>query len=332
MMIKASSLHVQEAGTAFPKRFEFVKSCRDVNEQGEQCIGGYYSGITEKANMCRNCHGTGKVKQTNEMESVELEWADGMTVENFIDLSRLIYDHRPPVESLAYLDGKLQAFYRLIGSLIFNQDLTQGVSMRTATEVNAAEDTITNHLRNMAECIERAWEFAHMCALGYYSANLEKFDASLTHPADFQIARLEDVISEMKLASEAGAGAEAVLALKRRILHRLHRNDTNMVESAMAFERHRPYADKPDDVAMAIIQGLAPDDPTRVLWENFFEVKEEVFARMRELGIAFHELKWARQKSYIAKAVEAKTAAMKLATVPELPEPMGFNFNEPEDE
>lgn len=328
MMHKSTTLHGMEIAQGFPKRFSFVKACDSQNEQGAVCTGGYYGGIREKDMMCKQCHGSGKVKQASELEEVELLWPEGMDKEYMIDLTKLIYDHRPPIDALSYFNDKLNAYFRLIGALIFNQDLTEGVSMKTATEINAAEQSITNHLRFMAEKIENAWEFAHLCYIAYSGGSPEKCDVGLSHPDDMQVSPLSAVLADLSQARASGAPIQAIDALEKRILHRLYKNEAVRVSDAVAFSQHLPWRDKSPAEAAAISQSRQWDDPDRIVYENFSRIQAEVSAALN--GLPFSKLNWQAQKERIARAVELIVSQAKPV---EAPEPAGieeFNF-EPGD-
>jgi hypothetical protein len=319
MMNVGTTLHSMQIAQGFAKSFQYVKACREVNEQGEVCVAGYYGGVRHKDNMCRSCNGSGKIKQSSELEDVELLWPDGGDASEFIDLSKLAYHHRAPIDNLQYFNDQLNAYFRLIGALIFNQDLTEGVSMKTATEIMSAEDAITNHLRFMAEALENAWELAHLCAVGYAGGDPEKADVSLAHPDDLAITPTIAVVQELQQAKAAGATVAAIKAFHRKMLARLYKNDAQAVADGMAFESHRPWADKEAAQAFAISQSRAATDPKRVLFECFAEVVEDVKAKLGT--IRFSQLNRQAQKREIAQAVQNIIDAM---VIEALPEPIGI--------
>lgn len=324
MMNKSTTLQSMEIAQGFAKRFAYVKECRAVNEQGEACQGGYYGGYAEKGKLCRSCNGSGKVKQASELDEVELLWPEGQGVEAMIELSKLIYDHRPPIEGIAYFNDKLNAYFRLIGALVFNQDLTEGVSMKTATEIRSAEDSITNHLLPMSGKIENAWEMGHLAAVAYAGADPGRADASLAHPDDMMITSLATVLEELSMAKGVATIA-AVDAIQKKILHRLYKNEAVMVADAMAYELHRPWRDKEPAVAASIAQSRAVDDIDRVIFENFARIQSTVQAALN--GLPFSKLNWAAQRKRIQTAAEGIILEMKTEETPEPPDPAMFNFD-----
>lgn len=324
MMNKATTLHSAEIAQGFAKRFEYVKECTAENEQGQVCTGGFYGGVRDMGNRCRACGGSGHVTQMSELETIRLSWPAGADAAEMVDLSKLVHDHRPPIDTIQYFNDKVNAYYRMVNALIFNQDLTEGISMRTATEVNSAEQSITNHLLPMAEAIENAWEFGHLVAIALAGGDPGKVDVSMSHPEDYQVSPLAAVIEELNKAKQAGASMEATAAIQRRILNRLYRNDTVKVSDAMAFMAHMPWRDKDPATAVAISQARAQGDPDRLLFENFSRVQAEVFAGLG--GIPFSKLKWAAQKDRIKKALDIISAEIKALDNPEPAGPEAFNF------
>jgi hypothetical protein len=281
--------------------------------------------------MCRSCNGTGERHVKSELDVIRLFLPPNATQADLLKLSELRYDYRPPIDGMKYMDDKVQLLMRMITSLVFNQDLTEQVSMATATAVNAAVDSISNHLRLMAEQIENAWEFCHVIAMGYMGIDPERGEASLTHPTDFEIEPMSAVIANYAAAKAAGLPQAALDPLARRILNRMYRNDPRRVNEAMAFEEWRPFRGKADNLAAMIAGGLDPMDNTRILWEHFDRVAEEARALMPQ-GKTFDELSRARQGQIITRAIETVKEGLTPLAAPALPDPFTFDEIETEDD
>ena len=294
-------MDIMDTTSAFPEKYRYVPDCDYQNEQGEICEGGVFA----SGGTCPACKGTGKKYAITEQKIIEFAFEAGMAEDDVIELSKLAYDHRPPVESLEYLNTKIQGFFRMIQALVFNQDLTEAISMKTATEVRAAVDAITNHLMPMAERIEAAWEMAHKCALAYNAPDaIDESEYSCKHPDDFQVNSMEDVIKNLNETIKAGGTPEAVAGMQRRLLFRIYPNDSNYVGSAMAFNSFLPFASMPKDQQYARITELPDDHPDRVLTERAGYIQANVFSALEQQGVYFSELTRPMQRSMIEAEVK----------------------------
>lgn len=293
-------MDVMDTTSAFPERFRYVPDCDYQNEQGDICERGTLT----SGEKCPSCKGTGKKYAMTEQRSIEFAFEPGMNAEDIIELAKLAYDHRPPTESLNYLNDKLNSFFRMVQALIFNQDLTQAISMKTATEVNAAVDAITNHLMPMASALEAVWEMGHKCALAYNAIPPEKAEYSCKHPDDFQVSSTTQVINDLKETIEAGASNEAVTAMQRKLLLRAYPNDTNYVDSCIAFQSYLPFQSLPSAQQFAIITSLPANHPDRVLTERAGYIQNRIFQELQTKGLYFTEIDAVAQRSMIEAEVE----------------------------
>lgn len=303
LMVVGNTSQVTDIAHGFPKLYRYVGECKHINAQGDVCQSGYYGGVREKDYMCPQCKGKGSITQTSELDVVDMILPNDAGNADMIDLSRLQHSIRPPIEGMAYMNEKVQELMRLVTALVFNQDTTGRVEMATATAVNSAVDSITNKLRDMAEQIENAWEMCHVIAMGYLGADPAQGEASLTHPADFEIEPMGMVVADYSAAKAAGLPAPALDPLLRRILNRMYRNDPRRVAEALALEEWRPLRGKTDALAAMIVAGLDPLDTTRLLWEHFDRVVEEVRALL-PAGRMFQEFARTAQGNFISSAVE----------------------------
>jgi hypothetical protein len=202
--------------------------------------------------------------------------------------------------------------------------------MVTATEIKAAERTITNHLTALAKSIEVAWEFAHKAALAYNQADYTEGEYALSHSEDLQIAEFETAIEHLQSARTANAPAGVIAQLERRLLFRTNSTDTKLVDSEMDFQRHIPFGGLSENVAMATVSALERDDPTRVLWERSAEIKAAIFEELARRGEYFAPYTYREQQGMIATAVAEFTEKFIRPYMPAPALPGAFNREEEE--
>lgn len=288
---------------AYPKEVRQVQACTAEHEDYGMCDAGYYGGLRDREHICGVCRGSGKAPVIGEMDTMDFILPVRVTDEELLDLTKLLYTHHPPVDALDAMRTRLDSLMQLVASLIFSQDPTQRVDMKTATAVNAAERTITNHLRWIAEKLEGAWEYSVLMMLEYNDGDLSKVDISLSHPADLVLTSLDVAIQNLKSAQDAGASASAIKTLQKAVLLRQNPADMRRVDSGVAFLSHKPFSGLPTNMQSVIAMGYSQDHPLRVLWENFDQIQCDVEDELQRNGVYFSELTRPNQTTLIDAAV-----------------------------
>ncbi len=287
---------------AYPKRWEFEKECVFSDEERGRCDGGYLGGIRDKDHICPVCKGTGfPANFTTEQASVKLLLPESAEMQNkLLDLSKLSFVEPINTEILSLMDERVRDLERRIMEAVFDTGTYQrpeGTTTRTATEIRAQTEGYSDVLKPFCSLVSRAYELFYRVAAQYM-----EFGIQVDHefPEDLQITSLTDEVDIFKEMRDSGVGFEALAAQRGRVLDKVTEGDVTARENIKAKYRHEPFAGKNPEAVAQIIAERSPQDPDRVLWENF----EAVFTDIFDERPLFHQMAFAAQKA----AVSAKVA------------------------
>jgi hypothetical protein len=301
-----SYLDVGVSLNVFTRLFMTVKRCKFKDAAHHECKGGVLQGITQdeyesgkyRDNTCPNCKGDGWIKQDTEQGFVGVPFPEAG--QEMLDLSKLIHKEKGDIEVVTMLMDKLDKASKRVMAVILNQEQYDSTSsVKTAMEVGLNHTRLYNKLSPFAEKVGRIWSLQHR--LAFQAFNDPNGTGKMTYPADFAMKTVEQLQKEYRDAVESGQGYEVIWQIKCQILQKIHRNSPEMVDEIKAFERFRPFRDKPEQVQLSIVQGRAKNDPQRVLFENWPEIQEAV--RIKLGTEKFHRQSYDRQKALIGDAV-----------------------------
>lgn len=297
-----SLLQLQKYLHIFAEKHQYVRRCNHRNEEGLECIRGYYGGTYNADDTCRACKGTGKVMAASEQDVITLAWPD--RAEELLDLAKLTHYVERPLSIVEFYRQEVEAAGRIVMYATFNQqnapiDEVMQVG-ETATKTRLDYDKIYNKLYPFANLVARAWELAQRTAYGYYGVSAE---AEMSYPMDFKMKGFLELAGEYRAGKEAGLSYEILAGIEADAITKQYRNDKAKAKDIIAFSRWKPWKDKTPEEVAVIIQGRDNTDPARLLWENWPHVVDAV-----TIGLAmqpFHTLPPDQQKEILyEKAIE----------------------------
>lgn len=258
------------------KEFQYVKACDHQDEEsGAMCEGGYYGGIRSKDHLCRMCSGTGKITSVSEQSVITLAWPERM--DEVFDLAKLSYYQERPIPILEMFRKEIDTIARQITLTVFSQqnvDASSLANVQTATQSKIESDKVNNKLAPFAANIEKAWELAWRVAFNYYNQQADQ--VRLAFPQDFKLQTLQELIATYQAGVAAGLPYTVLSAIKMDIMKKLYRNTPQVVLLAEAMEKHKPFRSKTPEEAAIILQGRAPDDPEKQLYEQWDNVATDI--------------------------------------------------------
>jgi hypothetical protein len=202
-------------------------------------------------------------------------------------------------------------------TVTLNQELLdQTQVVKTATEAGLNHSRLYNKLSPFAEHVAKIWSLQIRLMFQVYKH--PEGTATMTYPADFAMKTIEQLEQDYKRAVDSGLGYEVQWQIKCQILEKIHRNNPGLVAEIKAFEKYRPFKDKDETTALNIAQGRAVDDPQRIAFENWPEVKEIAKDRLKGTESRFQDLSIEAQKEAIRTAVEEVAGVIKYMATPNL--------------
>lgn len=321
-----SLLQLQKYLHIFAEKHQYVRRCNHRNEEGLECIRGYYGGTYRAEDTCRACKGSGKVMAASEQDVITLAWPE--RAEDLVDLAKLTHYVERPLSIVEFYRQEVDTAQRVVMYATFNQqnvDVGQVLQVgETATKTRLDYDKIYNKLYPFADLVARAWELAQRTAYGYYGQEVE---AEMTYPHDFKMKTITELVAEYRQAKEAGVSYSTLASIEADIIAKQYRNDKEKARDIAAFARWKPWKEKtPEEVAL-ILQGRDTMDPEKVLWENWGRVVEEVQIALADTPFSTLPSDQQREALY-EKAREVAAEVVYKATPEPVPFP-GFSMNEP---
>jgi len=304
----------------YPKLFQYVKACTAIEEGGTlQCDGGYYGGDTSRP--CRTCGATGKIVHAGEQDVVTFKFPDSK--DEFVDLAQVAHYMNLPMEVLTNQQEQIDKLSTILTYVIYSQEQTEAVSIKTATEIMINYGRIYNKLYPIAQKWAKAEAKAYRVAMQYYGAFQQGDNYFVQFPMDFAMKKESELIADLAAAKQAGAPYSVQKVISDALLKKKHKDNPQFVSDQLAFDALKPFSDKsPEELAM-ILSTRSKTDPKRVAWENWQEIQHNIQARIKAANetipengtkTAFYLYPLEAQRQEIATEVAAIIAEMPVET------------------
>jgi hypothetical protein len=288
---------------AYLKRKEFVPACDHKDADGSECTRGYYNGDPHR--MCGQCGGTGKMPSfSTEQQVQEIGLPRNTKPQDLIDLSKLSFTEELQVDFLEFISAAFEkSEKRLMKTILTPGILERSVTDtgdKTATEVNREYEGLNYVLAPFASGIDRHYELAYRIGAQYLEFPLTACDRRT--PQDLRLELLSDLLATLEAMDKASVSFDIKRPLIERIIAKQNEDDSGRVSAIVAKYKFMPFADKSDEEVMFILASRSPLDSQRVLWENHYEIFQEIEAENPKPP--FYTLAYDRQKLLVAKKVE----------------------------
>lgn len=318
-----SHIDVTKTLHVFPRLFEYVKPCNNIDEESNLlCERGYIGGVRRAENLCSECKGSGFIIHGSEQDVIRLLWPN--SPEDIVELDKLSHYEELPFEIVRFLREEITEALRQVFMAVFNQEtVDKALTVQTATEIRIEYDKIYNKLTKFARRVELAWE--KFTRVGHQYVGDDEAVAEMAYPHDFKLKNVSELIGEYQAAVTAGLPYEALWSIQQDILKKQYRNNPATVADIKAFEKHRPWKDKsPEEVAL-ILSRRADTDPQRILYENWSQVVTEVKAS-RQPGREFYRIEdYREQKRILYETAQALAEEIQYKATPAPFPALGMN-------
>lgn len=284
-----SELDLSTAMVAFPQRYRITPPCKNLG-----CNRGYMP----DGNECSVCHGTG-VQQfhKNTMDIIKL--AMPRDPKEIPDLSKLAYDHSPDIELLTFDSEYLEKLEKKVQAKMFNADLyTRSEVSTTATEKILETDNLNDTLYPFARNYSSTWEFV-VFDIATFTDLAEGLTLQHKFPNDFKFKGLQELMTELQTAKNAGASTSTIAAIEDDINEILYSDRPEALKEMRIKNKINPFRGYSEaNIRFIISNGNVPKTSS-VLWENLESIFQDLETENPELYDLAYEL--------IVEKVKAKT-------------------------
>ena len=301
-----SELDLSTAMTAFPQRFSYVTPCT-----ARDCSQGWLPNGDE----CPICNGTGLQPLHRGTQDV-ISLALPRDPEQMIDLNNMLVYKSPPIELLTFQQEHLEYLKKSIHAMMFNADLfTREEVSVTATEKILETDNMNDTLYPFARHYSSVWEFVVRDIATFTDLN-QGLTVQHKFPNDFKMKGLSELMTELKLAKDAGASTSTIAAIEDDINEILYSDRPDALKEMRIKNLINPFRGYTEaDIRFIISQNNVPLY-NRTLWENFESIFQDLEAE--------NQTPWFFDLAYdkILELVKLKTEEYIQKIKDETPEPV----------
>lgn len=295
-----SELDISTSMCAFQQRFAYVSPCKNP-----ACKAGRLLDNT----ICPDCHGTGEQAfHRGTMDVVTLTLPKDPA--DIIDLNQLLVYKGPLIELLTFQQEYIEYLKKSVHAMMFNADLfTRSEVSVTATEKVLETDNMNDTLYPFARHYSSIWEFTVRNIATYTDLNN---DLTIQHkfPNDFKMKGLQELMTELKTAKDAGASTSTISAIEDDINEILYSDRPEELKEMRIKNEINPFRGVSNaDIRFIISQNNVPLY-NRTLWENFESIFQDLEVEKPDLFDMNYnvivELVRAKTEKYIKK-IESET-------------------------
>lgn len=302
-----SELDLTMALHVFPQKLQYVSKCEGLSKT-KRCNNGKVAGTTEECSVCK---GTGYKVHTSAQDAIFLPLPDTPTSEDIIDLEKLIAYKAPSIETVQFQNNYILQLEQQVHRTVFNTQVlvkstgtgTQGTGGQinnTATGVDANMQGVYDALE---PCTEKISEFYREITTLFAVLAGEKADkVTVTHefPATPQLKTLETLMSDRKVATDAGAPQFLISTIDDDMATMVYVGDPVSQLEYRVKKAFAPFGGKsPDEIAGLVASQYVPKE-TKVLYSNF----AEIFVELEEENADFYKLDTRKQNELVTEKVQ----------------------------
>ena len=304
-----SELDLSTAMTAFPQRFAYVSLCKNPGCNKGELLGG---------GICPVCNGTGEQpfhRGTQDIITLTLPKDPA----EIIDLERMLVYKSPPIELLTFQQEYIEYLKKSLHAMMFNTDLfTRSQVSVTATEKVLETDNMNDTLYPFARNYSAIWEFI-VRDIATFTDLDEGLMVQHKYPNDFKMKDISQLMTDLKMAKDAGASTSTIAAIEDDINEILYSDRPEALKEMRIKNQINPFRGFSEaDIRFIISQNNVPLY-NRTLWENFESIFQDLEAVYRD--------PWLFDMEYtkILELVRAKTEEYMQVIKDETPEPEALN-------
>jgi len=228
-------------------------------------------------NECPVCHGTGwDEPHKGTQDVIYLTLPKDADKDKMVDLNNLLVYKYPPIELLTFQKEYLEYLKQTAYELMFNVDrFTRSQVAITATESIQGQDNMNDTLYPFARHYSSVWEFVvkDIATITDLSNGLE---VQYKFPNDFKFKSLNELMTELKMAKDAGASTSTISAIEDDINEILYSDRPDALKEMRTKNDINPFRGYSEANIRFIISQGNTTLYNRTLWENLESIFQEL--------------------------------------------------------
>lgn len=264
-----SEMDMSISMTAFPRRWAYTDKCGNKDCQGGHLLDGH--------TVCPNCHGTGKEPVHNGVKDV-ITLALPRDPEEMIDLNQLYAEKGASVETLTFMDDFVDKYGSLVFKRMFNNEVATRsdiATAATATEVNFGTDNMNDTLYPFGRNYSSMWEFV-VRDIATFTDLSEGLSVHHKFPSDFKFKSLTELMTELKVAKDAGASTSTISAIEDDINAILYSDRPGELKKIEVKSMLNPFRGYPEATTRLLISQGLTTTYNATLWANLESIFNEI--------------------------------------------------------
>lgn len=269
LMKTDSELDLSTAMTAFPQRFAYVDKCGNKDCQGGHLLDGH--------TICPDCHGTGQQQLHSGVKDVITLTLPRNPAE-MITLDNLLVYKTPPIELLQFNKDYINDLRILVHTMMFNNEIatrSETATAVTATEKNFGSDNMNDTLYPFGRNYSSMWEFV-VRDIATFTDLSEGLSVHHKFPSDFKFKSLTELMTELKVAKDAGASTSTISAIEDDINAILYSDRPGELKKIEVKSMLNPFRGYPEATTRLLISQGLTTTYNATLWANLESIFNEI--------------------------------------------------------
>lgn len=276
-----SEMDLTVALHVFPQVFQYVKRCSN-----DKCEGGRVYNAEGVSVICSSCNGIGGDIITSAQDRILLPLP--FNREDILDLSGLIYSHRPDIDLITFQKEYVEYLIEQIKTNIFNSDVfTREEIQETATGKNIALQNVYDTLYPCSVAYSTDWK-NYVDAVADITDLRDGLISLMTFGKDFKLKTLDDLYRELKIVTDSGADYFIKMSVQDDIANIIYSDDIHSMRKYHVKKRFFPFSGMTQEQIMYVMSGNTVREFDKVLWSNYgnifdrLEMEDEDFYLRKE--------------------------------------------------
>jgi hypothetical protein len=286
----------------FAKRREYTRTCKFVDPDRFECVGGQLRRGSEVKGPCGACKGTGAELYVSDQDVVRLAMPEKLRQdESLVDLAKLSFTENFPMDLPEFQLKLLEKDVERFDNAIFNAGIVQQAQAsleETATKTryrySDIDSTVMPYKSKVAQLVELFYR------AGFQYREIPEATVDFRLPEDSNLAGLDELLAQLDEMNKTGVGYDIRRILLEKIIRKQNEDNPAEVAWIMARMDWMPFSDKSEVERASILLSRSPEDFDRVLYENHQAIFREINIEEPD----FELMAYFRQKSVVEGKVQ----------------------------